>query len=51
MFTPFPRAGNRRHLQEFDHWYHEGRHSAHGAAFDIGVTTRLALRRLLPGQT
>ena len=33
------------HLEAFCRWYYHGQYSAHGQAFDIGVTTRLALRR------
>ncbi|TVR11349.1 MAG: ADP-ribosylglycohydrolase family protein [Planctomycetota bacterium] len=38
------------HLDAFCQWYQNGRYSAHGHAFDIGVTTRLALRRFSNGR-
>jgi ADP-ribosylglycohydrolase len=39
----------RRHLEAFVAWHEEAAWTAHGRVFDIGLTTRGALRRFLRG--
>lgn len=40
----------RRHLEAFAEWHERGAFTAHGRVFDVGRTTRQALRRFLAGQ-